>query len=65
MDDPNSTLTIQIENDSTRSNSDDYYTSGERIAYTSPPGRSGRRSPLWAIRFWETGSNASRSTCRN
>ena len=36
--DPNHTITIQIENDSTRPGSDNYYTSGERIAYTSPTG---------------------------
>jgi lipid A 3-O-deacylase len=36
--DPNHTVTIQIENDSTRPGSDNYYTSGERIAYTSPTG---------------------------
>ncbi len=34
--DPNQTITIQLENDSTRPGSDNYYTSGERIAYTSP-----------------------------
>jgi hypothetical protein len=36
--DPNHTITIQLENDSTRPGSDNYYTSGERIAYTSPTG---------------------------
>jgi hypothetical protein len=36
--DPNHTITIQLENDSTRPRSDNYYTSGERIAYTSPTG---------------------------
>src|SRR5580698_10103880 len=36
--DPNHTITIQLENDSTRPGSDNYYTSGERIAYTSPSG---------------------------
>ena len=36
LDDPNHTITIQLENDSTRPGSDNYYTSGERIAYTSP-----------------------------
>ncbi len=35
-DDPRHTLTIQLENDSTRMGSDNYYTSGERVAYTSP-----------------------------
>lgn len=34
--DPNHTVTIQLENDSTNPGSDKYYTSGERIAYTSP-----------------------------
>ena len=37
-EDPNHTLTIQLENDSTRPGSDNYYTSGERLAYTSPTG---------------------------
>jgi lipid A 3-O-deacylase len=37
-EDPGQTLTIQLENDSTRPGSDNYYTSGERIAYTSPTG---------------------------
>lgn len=37
-DDPRHTLTIQLENDSTRMGSDNYYTSGERVAYTSPTG---------------------------
>jgi hypothetical protein len=37
-EDPNHTITIQLENDSTRPGSDNYYTSGERIAYTSPTG---------------------------
>ncbi len=37
-DDPGHTLTIQIENDSSRRTSDMYYTSGERLAYTSPTG---------------------------
>jgi hypothetical protein len=36
LPDPNHTITIQLENDSTRPGSDNYYTSGERIAYTSP-----------------------------
>src|ERR1700722_16997848 len=36
--DPNHTITIQLENDSTRPGSDKYSTSGERIAYTSPTG---------------------------
>ena len=36
--DPNHIITIQLENDSTRPGSDNYYTSGERIAYTSPTG---------------------------
>jgi hypothetical protein len=35
-EDPNHTITLQLENDSTRPGSDNYYTSGERIAYTSP-----------------------------
>ena len=39
LEDPNHTLTIQLENDSTRPGSDNYYTSGERIAYTSPTGQ--------------------------
>jgi lipid A 3-O-deacylase len=38
-EDPNHTITIQLENDSTRPGSDNYYTSGERVAYTSPTGR--------------------------
>jgi lipid A 3-O-deacylase len=38
LDDPRSTITIQLENDSTRPGSDNYYTSGERIGYTSPTG---------------------------
>jgi lipid A 3-O-deacylase len=38
LPDPNHTITIQLENDSTRPGSDNYYTSGERIAYTSPTG---------------------------
>lgn len=38
LDDPNHTITIQLENDSTRPGSDNYYTSGERVAYTSPTG---------------------------
>ena len=38
LPDPRHTVTIQLENDSTRPGSDDYYTSGERIAYTSPTG---------------------------
>jgi lipid A 3-O-deacylase len=37
--DPDHTITIQLENDSTRPGSDNYYTSGERIAYTSPTGQ--------------------------
>jgi lipid A 3-O-deacylase len=37
--DPGHTITIQLENDSTRPGSDNYYTSGERIAYTSPTGK--------------------------
>ena len=37
-DDPLHTLTIQLENDSTRRRSDSYYTSGERISYVSPTG---------------------------
>lgn len=37
--DQNHTLTINLENDSTRPGSDNYYTSGERIAYTSPTGQ--------------------------
>jgi lipid A 3-O-deacylase len=36
LEDPGHTITIQLENDSTRPGSDNYYTSGERIAYTSP-----------------------------
>jgi lipid A 3-O-deacylase len=39
LSDPNHTITIQLENDSTRPGSDNYYTSGERIAYTSPTGQ--------------------------
>ena len=38
-DDPNHTISIQLENDSTNPGSDNYYTSGERIAYTSPTGQ--------------------------
>ena len=38
LPDPSHTITIQLENDSTRPGSDNYYTSGERIAYTSPTG---------------------------
>ena len=34
--DPNATFTFQIENDSTNPYSDQYYTSGLRIGYTSP-----------------------------
>ena len=37
-DDPLRTITIHIENDSTRPGSDSYYTSGERISYVSPTG---------------------------
>jgi hypothetical protein len=36
--DPSHTVTIQLENDSTRPGSDNYYTSGERIGYVSPTG---------------------------
>jgi len=36
--DPQHTITIQLENDSTRPASDNYYTGGGRIAYTSPTG---------------------------
>jgi len=39
LPDPSHTITIQLENDSTRPGSDNYYTSGERIAYTSPTGQ--------------------------
>jgi lipid A 3-O-deacylase len=39
LEDPGHTITIQLENDSTRPGSDNYYTSGERIAYTSPTGQ--------------------------
>ena len=38
LEDPGHTITIHLENDSTRPGSDNYYTSGERIAYTSPTG---------------------------
>ena len=38
LDDPGHTITIQLENDSTRPGSDYYYTAGQRIAYTSPTG---------------------------
>ena len=38
LDDPKHTITIQLENDSIRPGSDNYYTSGERIAYVSPTG---------------------------
>jgi hypothetical protein len=38
LDDPNHTLTIQLENDSVPRRTDMYYTSGERLAYTSPTG---------------------------
>jgi hypothetical protein len=37
-DDPNHTITIQLENDSIPRGTDRYYTSGERIGYTSPTG---------------------------
>jgi hypothetical protein len=37
-EDPDHTLTIQLENDSSRRTSDMYYTSGERLGYTSPTG---------------------------
>ncbi|MBV9248006.1 MAG: lipid A deacylase LpxR family protein [Acetobacteraceae bacterium] len=37
--DPYSTLTVQIENDSTNPHSDRYYTSGLRLGYTSPTGQ--------------------------
>ena len=46
-EDPNHTITIQLENDSTRPGSDNYYTSGERIAYTSPTSQVPR--PLGAL----------------
>jgi lipid A 3-O-deacylase len=36
--DPSHAVTIQLENDSTRPGSDNYYTSGERIGYVSPTG---------------------------
>ena len=36
--DPNHAITIQLDNDSSRPGSDNYYTSGERIDYTSPTG---------------------------
>ena len=39
LEDPGHTITIQLENDSTRPGSDNYYTSGERVAYTSPTGQ--------------------------
>ncbi len=38
-DDPRATIVIQLENDSTRPRSDNYYTSGERLAYISPTGQ--------------------------
>ena len=37
-DDPSHTITIQLENDSIPRRTDMYYTSGERIGYTSPTG---------------------------
>lgn len=36
--DPNSTISIQWENNATRPGSDNYYTNGGRVAYTSPTG---------------------------
>ena len=45
--DPSHTITIQLENDFTRPGSDNYYTSGARIAYTSPTGVGAR--PLAAF----------------
>jgi lipid A 3-O-deacylase len=36
--DPSRTLTVQVENDSTVPHSDQYYTSGLRLGYTSPTG---------------------------
>jgi hypothetical protein len=39
VDDPNHTITIQLENDSVPRRTDMYYTSGERLAYTSPTGQ--------------------------
>ena len=39
LDDPKHTITIQLENDSTRPQSDNYYTNGIRLAYTSPTGQ--------------------------
>ena len=39
LEDPRHTITFQLENDSTRTGSDDYYTSGGRIAYISPTGQ--------------------------
>lgn len=38
-EDPNHTITVQLENDSTRPGSDNYYTGCERVACTSPTGR--------------------------
>jgi len=39
LDDPGHTITFHLENDSTRPGSDNYYTSGERLSYTSPTGQ--------------------------
>ena len=65
LPDPSHTITIQLENDSTRPGSDNYYTGGERIAYTCPqPARSLPRSPLLVICYWATGSNDWLLNCR-
>jgi lipid A 3-O-deacylase len=56
--DPNHTLVIQLENDSTRPGSDNYYTSGERIAYMSPTGQV--PGPLAALGHWLLGDGQQR-----
>jgi len=57
-EDPNHTITIQLENDSTRPGSDDYYTSGERVAYTSPTGVV--PAPLASLGHWLLGDGQQR-----
>jgi len=47
LEDPNHTITIQLENDSSPHGTDMYYTSGERIGYTSPTGQ--LPGPLYAL----------------
>lgn len=53
LNDPNHTITIQLENNSTRPGSDNYYTSGEQIAYTSPTDQV--PAPLAALGHWVLG----------